>query len=173
MQGYRAKSTMMELGTLASGSVIFALNNLSTTRPVSVKRLLAEKGFSGTAANSGIEFGVCRATGTPGGGTGNIAAGANIPKVGAGGPNSFCSIYYGPAAITGLSPDAAGDFAQTFLIHQVGQVIPVELIREDLREKWADEFVLAPSTSLVVITRTISVAGSKIALSVEWAEPPV
>jgi len=172
MVGYMAKSSMMELGTLATGSVIFALNNLSTTKAAIVKRLLASLVFTGTPANSGIEFAISRATGTPGGGTGSIAAGANIPKRLAGGPNSFCSIYYGPAAITGLTPDTPGDFASVILGHQVGITQDIEILREDEVEQFAATFTLAPSMSLIVITRTISVAGSKAAFNIEWGEQP-
>ena len=168
MYGYRAQSGVLDLGTTASGSVIFALNNPSTTKSAFVKRLLAMLGFVGTPAATGIDFGICRATGTAAAGSGN-ASGSSIAKNG-GGPDSFCTVRWGPTPITGLTPDAPGDFAGAFLNHQIEGAYPVEIIRDDLREQYADEFILLPSTSLIVITRTISIVGSRVAFNVEWAE---
>jgi hypothetical protein len=170
MLTYMMRSPVQDLSTLASGSVIFALNNLSTTKAAFVKRLLATLGFVGTAAATGIEFALARATGTAAAGSGS-ASGANIARKGAGSPNPFCTVFWGPTAITGLTPDTPGDFFSTFLNHQVGSPLAVEMIREDLREDFAEEFSLAPSTSLIVITRTISIAGSRAAFAIEWGEP--
>jgi hypothetical protein len=169
MLTYHATSGVMDLATLAANSAIFALNNPSITRSVIVKKLLAELGFVGTAAATGIGFGVTRATGTAAAGTGSVAVGAAAKR--AGGPGSICSVNWGPAAITGLTADTPGDFAGAFLNHQLTPLVAIELIKEDLREYFADAFVLLPSTSLVVFTRTISIAGSRALFNVDWAEP--
>jgi len=170
MIGYKHSSGNMDLATLASGSVVFSIENPTASgKQIYFKRLRSELGFSGTPASTRLPFGICRATGTGAAGTGS-ASGANVGKR-SGGPNSAAIVRWGPAAITGLTPDAVGDIASTFLTHQVGQPIDREIVgdTQDL-PKTEPPIVIAPGTSLIVITRAISVAGSFASFDAEWSE---
>ena len=158
-----------DLGTLASGSCIFSLSNpAGSGKNIRLRRLTARCGFVGTAAATKLDFGVCRATGAAAAGTGSKATTGIAVRNGG---SSIATMRYGPAAITGLTPDAAGDFRTAHLGHQVGPVQEFDLLEKDPenRVNW-DPVVISPGTTLAVFTRSISVAGSGLEIDADWYE---
>jgi hypothetical protein len=159
----------MELGALASGSVIFALNNTSPSKSLFIKRLSCKLGFVGTPAATRVPIGFARATGVPAGGSSSIAAGV-AAKRNPGGQPSIASLNFGPVAITGLAADAAGDFKTTFINHQRGTPLWDEPGSDIKDAALVDPLVIGPGTSLIATTRAVSVAGSGLSVDIEWGE---
>jgi hypothetical protein len=169
MHRYNHTTALMELGTLASGSVIFSIANLDTAKVITMKRLKSVQGFSGTAAATAIAFGLLRATGTPAAGTGNAVTSA-IGKQDPGSPDSIAEVRWVPAAITGLTPDSVADFKSTLLTHQNANLLADELIVDNQQSPPEDVIKILPGITLCVITRGVAVAGSKIGFDAEWGE---
>ena len=173
MASFLHSTGVMELATLASGSVIWSLSNpASATKPLRIKRLTTDSGFSGIAAATKIPIALNRATGTAAGGTANAST-TGIPKRrGAGlGDAPAALLRWGPAAVTGLT-DATpeGIIKSTMIDHQNGPMVWDELI-EDIKDlERTDPLEIAPGTSLVLRTGAVSVAGSAIGVDVEWWE---
>lgn len=161
----------MELATLASGSVIFALNNpAGSGKNLIMKRMSAKVGFVGTPAATRVPIAINRATGTAAAGTGSKATSA-IPKRSVGGADSVASLFYGPAAITGLTDvGTEGLIKSTVISHQVGTPLWDELIEDVKNIQETDCLLIVPGTSLVARTAAISIAGSGISFDAEWCE---
>lgn len=167
MPSYMATTKGMTLATLAADSVIAALPNPSTSGKVlRVTKVHAVGGFAGTAAATRVPFALTRATGTAAGGTGNAAT-TSIPRKSPASDASAALWRYGPAAVTGLTDDTPGDFSTGQINHQNGT--PSEMV---LFADKDDPIVIAPGTSLAVRTRVISVAGTNLAINIEWEEVP-
>lgn len=170
MNGYFGTTKAMDLGVLAADTPILALSNPAASgKNIIIKKLTARCLFIGVAALSKIAFGVTRATGTAAGGSGN-ASGATVGKRNPGNLNAKALLRWGPAAITGLTPDAVNDVKTFLMVHQ--NVAPVEYVLMDGQDipQTSDPFVIVPGTSLAVYTRDASIAGSIVAVNVEWSE---
>lgn len=169
---YRATSLMMALGTLASGSCIASLENPNASgKNVYLTRVSVVAGFSGTAAATNMGFGVSRSTGTGAAGTGSKATTAIAKRNPNDAANSVCTFRYGPTAITGFTNDTPGDFRSFFLNHQNGSPFDVEPLADLPHNAYAmDGTLILPATAWTLFTRTISVAGSTVAVNLEWVE---
>lgn len=170
MAAFSFTSGIMELGTLAGGSVIFSISNpTGSGKVLLIKRCSLKGGFSGVAAATKIFLTLNRATGTAAGGTA-AASTTGIPKRRAG-DGSIALIRIGPAAITGLT-DATpeGKIKSSMVNHQNGPMVWDELI-EDIKEiEETDPLVILEGTSLVLRTTNASVAGTAVGLDLEWSE---
>jgi hypothetical protein len=169
---YLTTSGVMALGTTAADVCIFSLTNPTGSKKVfRVTRLPAKGGFSGTAASTKVDFGICRATGTAAGGTGTKAT-TGIAKRDTGVPDSVALVRFGPAAITGLTADTPADFKRSFINHQNGPMEWEEMIPDRSGGSNVNDAVdLAPGESLAVFTRvSASVAGSSLSVDPEWDE---
>lgn len=167
MSHFFATTKGMTLATLAADSVIAALSNPSTSGVVlMVKRVHAVAGFAGTAAATLLPLALSRATGTAAGGTGNAST-TSIPKKSPASAASAALWRWGPAAVTGLTDDTPADFATGIVNHQNGT--PSEQVLFENRD---DPLLIAPGTSLAVRNRLISVAGTNVAINIEWEEVP-
>lgn len=170
MPSYQVTTGIMDLGTLASGSCIAALSNpTSSGRTILIERSTLRTAFSGTPAATGITFGVTRATGTAAGGTAS-KSGATVARNRPGVANPVALWRYGPAAVTGMTDDGVGDFKTAHLAHQNGTMAEFELIENIENIEDGDPIAIAPGTSLIVRTREISVAGSRVSIDIEFTE---
>lgn len=171
MSSHMATTKYMLLGTLAANSCIMSLSNQTGSGVnIIVKRVAAKLGFAGTAAATKVDYGLCRATGTAAAGTGGNTDGTTIGKRNPGSAASKALMRWGPAAITGLTADGVGDFKTTFANNQNGTPYWDELISDNQRRNETDPVVIVPGTSLALFTRTTGVAGSGIAVDLEWDE---
>jgi len=179
MAAFNFSTGVMELGTLASGSVIFALTNPATAagatpKPLLIKRVSIRTGFSGVAAATRINLALNRATGTAAGGT-SSAATTGIPhRRGSGkSDDSISTLRWGPAAVTGLTDATPEGLIKASMVnHQNGPMVWDELI-EDVKElEETDPLEIQPGTSLVLRTggASASVAGTAVAVDIEWTE---
>lgn len=167
MPSYMATTKGMTLGTLAANSCMAALSNPATSGVVlMVKRVHAVAGFAGTAAATFLPLALSRATGTAAGGTGNAST-TSIPKKSPASASSAALWRWGPSAVTGLTDDTPADFATGMANHQVGT--PSEQVLFSDKD---DPLIIAPGTSLAVRNRLISVAGTNVAINIEWEEVP-
>ena len=162
----------MDLGTTASGSAIACLSNPAGSGiTLIIKRISARLGFVGTPAATGISFGLVRGTGVAAAGSGS-ASGATIGKRRPSSDNAIALWRFGPTPISVVADDSVGDMKTVFLNHQVGSPLWDEVI-EDVKEmEETDPLAIAPGTSLVIRTRTISIAGSRASFDFEWSEVP-
>src|SRR6185369_7279558 len=108
MAAFNFSTGIMELGTRASGSVIFCLSNPATAagavpKPLYIKRMSIKSGFSGVAAATKINIVVNRATGTAAGGTANASTTGIPARRAANAGQSVALVRYGPAAVTGMT----------------------------------------------------------------------
>src|SRR5690349_17635257 len=138
MAAFNFSTGVMELGTLASGSVIFSISNPATAtgavpKPLYIKRMSIKSGFSGTAAATKILLTINRATGTAAGGTANASTTGIPARRAANAGQSIATIFYGPAAVTGLTDASPELLLKSSLVnHQNGPMVWDEVI-EDIK----------------------------------------
>jgi hypothetical protein len=164
----------MDLGTTASGTVVWCLSNPATAagaKPVSlfIKRLTARGNYIGIAGATRVPIGFARATGTAAGGSGNAATTSLAPRR-AGTEAPIALFRWGPTAITGMTPDTPGDFKTVMIPSQIGPEISEELVTDNLNMEVNDPLEIAPGTSLIATLRGISIAGTGAVIDVEWGE---
>lgn len=172
MNIYEHSTGIMELGTTASGALIYTLKNKEAAggKTIILKRLKAISGFSGTAASTAVTFGITKiASGTPAAGSTTVAT-SNIGQKNGHGIDSIAELRYGPTPITGpTDPTAAKDHKCAMITHQNGYTTSEDLYTDQTPDR-SEPFVLKPGEILAVYTRSVSVAGSKIGFDTEWGE---
>ena len=168
---YRISSYVMSLGVLAAGSCIFSLANpTGSGKEIQITRAMANLAFSGTAAATFAAFGMMRATGTAAGGTAS-KSGASISKRLPSSANSIALITYGPAVVTGLTQDAAGQVRSIILPHQNGVCLDMDLLGNvPHTEADTDATIIVPGTAWSAWVANATIAGDLLALNVEWLE---
>jgi len=170
---YMVSTNYMLLGTLAANSCIMSLNNPAASgKNIILKRVAAKLGFAGTAAATKVDYGLTRVTGTAAAGTAAKAT-TGIAKRNPGVPDSIALFRNGPTAITGLTADTPADFKTTFANNQNGTPYWDELVCDNQRRQETSPIVIVPGTGIAIFNRTIGVAGSGIAVDLEWDEATI
>ncbi len=178
MNKYAHTTGYMSLGTNASGSCAFALNNPAASGVnLYIRKLFLKSSFiAAVGAASKITFGVGRATGTAAGGTQVAAAAIGRRTPGVADPKA--TLFKGPTLITGLTADGVGDMMVSTLTHQLTTPQDDLLLsgpetspgQFGLGIGAIEDFIIAPATSLYVFLRDASIAGVGLSVDIEWFE---
>lgn len=167
---YLTTTGIMNVSLLVAGDCMASL--YTPSRDIYILRVYLITAYVGAAdtAITYTDFGMARATGTAGGGSGTKATSA-IGKRDTANSNSSCTLSYGPTAITGLTDDTAGDLSSAVYGHHFGQVGWFEMLPHFNVDEYLRNGLILPATnSLAIRLRTAAAATSIASVSFVWVE---